>query len=274
MIIGISGKIGSGKDTVAEIIQYLLFRANKHEVGLDNSFEEFREIINKEWSKEEIIIETSFEIRKFADKLKDIVCMLIDCTREQLEDREFKEKELGEEWWYWYMKLDSGYKDIILDYLSTSKEELSNYEGLELIKPTPRFLLQQIGTNLFRNQLHPNIWVTSLFNDYKERFIEKGIGGFHDVRIPITKSIGFPKWIITDVRFPNEVKAIKKRDGITIRVNRDYILTGGPEDPKLQHPSEIALDNYKDWDYVIENDGTIEDLIEKVKEILIKEKLI
>ena len=44
MIIGINGKIGSGKDTVAEVIQYLLFCNNKHEVGLNNSFEEFRKI--------------------------------------------------------------------------------------------------------------------------------------------------------------------------------------------------------------------------------------
>ena len=62
MIIGISGKINSGKDTVGEIIHYLLFRANKHEIGLDNSFEEFRKIINKDWNKEDITKETSFVI--------------------------------------------------------------------------------------------------------------------------------------------------------------------------------------------------------------------
>ena len=41
---------------------------------------------------------SNYQIKKFADKLKDIACLLIGCTREQLEDREFKEKELGEEW--------------------------------------------------------------------------------------------------------------------------------------------------------------------------------
>ena len=30
----------------------------------------------------------------------------------------------------------------------------------------------------------------------------------------------YPNWIITDCRFPNEAKAIKDRDGISIRVNR------------------------------------------------------
>jgi hypothetical protein len=42
--------------------------------------------------------QSGFEIKKYADKLKDFVCILIGCTREQLEDQEFKEKELGEEW--------------------------------------------------------------------------------------------------------------------------------------------------------------------------------
>jgi hypothetical protein len=42
---------------------------------------------------------------------------------------------------------------------------------------------------------------------------------------------------------------------------------------KIEHESETALDNAK-FDYEIINDGTIEELIEKVKEILIKEKII
>lgn len=33
---------------------------------------------------------SEYKIKKFADKLKDIVCILIGCTREQLEDSKFK----------------------------------------------------------------------------------------------------------------------------------------------------------------------------------------
>ncbi len=95
MIIGISGKINSGKDTVAQIWQWLDSKS---------------ELPYIDWIKENIYNgydigglsmyqdEGSWKIKKFADKLKDIVCILIGCTREQLEDREFKEKELGEEW--------------------------------------------------------------------------------------------------------------------------------------------------------------------------------
>jgi len=42
----------------------------------------------------------------------------------------------------------------------------------------------------------------------------------------------------------------------------------------LEHKSETELDNYKDFDFVIDNDSDIPSLIEKVREILIKLELI
>jgi hypothetical protein len=113
-------------------------------------------------------------------------------------------------------------------------------------------------------------------------------------------------WVITDMRFPNELKVVKEH-GITIRVNRNkwkiedaqgqvrYFNTyndlydgmfnvWGDEHIKEfarntselkidEHESETALDRVK-FDYTIENDGSIKDLIKKIKEILIKEKII
>ena len=99
--------------------------------------------------------------------------------------------------------------------------------------------------------------------------------------------IKYPNWIITDVRFPNELQAIKDRDGIIIRVNRSIKIPneitetafGKNTSSKIvtinfnEHSSETALDN-TEFDYVIDNNSTIEELIKKVKEILIKEKII
>lgn len=167
--------------------------------------------------------------------MKDIICLLINCNREQLEDESFKSKELGEEWWY--------YKGEVGIYPYNTPYEAN--KKLPLIKYTPRKLLQKIGTDLFRNQLHPNTWVSSTFANY-----------LNDA------------WIITDVRFPNELQAIKDRNGIVIRVNRNNSLF-----KSVIHESETALDNYE-FDYIIDNNGTIEDLIIKVKEILIKENII
>ena len=195
----------------------------------------------------------NWEIKKFADKLKDIVCLLISCTRNQLEAREFKERELGEEWWYY-----KGRNNSLIPYNQTSKRSTE-----DLIKPTPRLLLQLIGTDLFRNQLHPNTWVNATMAEYQP------IAGTMDVR---RSRETFPNWIITDVRFPNEAQAIKDRNGINIRVERPNVLNN-QNNINLEHISEKSLDDYK-FNYYICNDSSIENLMAQIKNILIKEKLL
>jgi len=69
-IIGISGRIGSGKDTVGEIIKKLC---------LTNKGPEF-------------------EIKKFAGKLKTIASLLTGIPIEKWEDQEFKNLEMPEGW--------------------------------------------------------------------------------------------------------------------------------------------------------------------------------
>ena len=76
-------------------------------------------------------------------------------------------------------------------------------------------------------------------------------------------------WIITDSRFPNELAAVKKHNGIAIKVIRDSGNTIG-----TTHTSETALDNYTEWDYVIDNNGTLEELKTQVLSILEKESLL
>ena len=276
MLIAINGRKQSGKDTIGKIIQYL---TAKNEAILDINMPDRDYWINisfEDYFKYNMLVH-KWKIKKFADKLKDIICLLINCTREQLEDESFKSKELGEEWWYWYMELDRGYSPIILDYLTTTKKELKNYEGLELVKPTARFLLQFIGTNLFRNQLHPQIWVNSLMSAYKSKLSSN----YPVDDLDWEPRFIYPNWIITDMRFPNELEAVKKRGGITIRVNRPCNICGGsgyhkmscPVSKSGEHYSETAL-NKSEFDYVINNDSDIVSLIKKVKEILKKEKLI
>jgi hypothetical protein len=137
----------------------------------------------------------------------------------------------------------------------------------EIQKMTPRLLLQLLGTECGRNIIHPNIWINALFSEYVKKENIK-INSSVD-EIPV--KFNYPKWIITDCRFPNELQAVKDRGGITIRVNRKW-----KRDPIINtnnHPSETALDN-AEFDYVIDNSGGFESLIKEVKKILIKEKII
>jgi hypothetical protein len=275
-IIGISGRAQSGKDSVGRFIRILD----------DIHYPAISTITNHHW-----------ETRKFADKLKDIVCILIGCTREDLENEEFKEKELGEEWCKYkviYRTFDrlshNPYGEWFTEFYSSLEDAEKCTKGnleldessksIELIKMTPRKLLQLLGTECGRQIIHPDIWVNALMSEYTSplmlKFRRNGIK-------PTPKAIqeSYPNWIITDVRFPNEAKAIKDRGGIMIRVNRNNSM---PNSFQLKnrdhsivnatiHESETALDNYE-FDYVINNTGTEEKLKEKVKEILIKEKIL
>ncbi len=229
--------------------------------------------------------DSNWQIKKFADKLKDIVCLLIGCTREQLESQEFKSSPLGNEWIrYGYAdgfqhiyKGDVKITQMINKECSKEKYEEEyriNWQTAYKHEFTPRELMQLIGTDLFRDKLLNNIWVNALFADYKSHYTN-----FNDAYKNNNNHV-YPNWIITDVRFPNELEAIKKRNGIVIRVNRDFEQERkdkGIHIPKelltKEHESETALDN-AEFDYIIDNNSDIPHLIEEIRKMLIHFKII
>jgi hypothetical protein len=261
MIISISGKIGSGKDTVGRIIQYL-----------ENPIITTADIVKALKDKNRSYKSTSFEIKKWAGKLKDITCILLNCTREDLEDSDFKNKELEEEWWYYTNSIE------MFSFLNNQKELDHEYY---LVKLTPRLLLQLLGTDCGRNIIHPNIWVNALMSEYKGWFDEQGVVIDNNTG----RKMKYPNWIITDTRFPNELKAVQSKGGLNIRVKRpkpliktgnkttDDVLNHTKNYGIVEHESETALDQ-AEFDYVIYNTGTIQDLLKEIKEILTQEKII
>lgn len=240
MIIGITGKMGSGKDTVGKIIQYLIYM-NKEVKNRYYPYDVFIEQLNTV----KLDDVSNWQIVKFADALKDIVCILTSCTREQLEDTDFKNSHLPDEW----------------------KQDINSNETM-----TYRELLQKLGTDLLRNQLHEDTWLNALFSKYKPNICSGVTHCALASKFEISCNLcpEYPNWIITDCRFPNETNAVKRRGGIVIRVNRENTTGQGKLNP---HTSETALDN-AEFDYTIDNYDTIEELIEKVKKILIKEHII
>lgn len=282
MIIGISGKIGSGKDTVGQIIQYLVsINKDRPSGGI--------------WTFDSYINTSNWEIKKFAGKLKEVVSLLTGYSLEDLEKQKIKDTILGEEWWYYKIPNQDG------SYSIRSIKDGGNYakDNYKVFKPTIRDLLQIIGTDLMRNQLHSNVWVNALLSDYhpvtKFRWA-KSIGDLHYGNgsttfcgkpmlgnnyasyliegerniCPDCYNKSLPNWIITDVRFENEAQAILDKSGILIRISKPASLMTNKE----LHESEIALDNYKGFKYHIQNDGSIEDLIKSVRQILLSEKIL
>ena len=155
MIIGVNGYALSGKDTVGQLIQQL-------------------------------DPDGSWEIKKFAGKLKTIASILTNIPVENFEDQQFKKLELDPMW------SDHG------------------------IPMTVRDFLQKLGTDGLRNGLHPNTWVNALMADY---VAEK----LCDCKKECRCIFKYPNWIITDCRFPNEAYAIKNAGGIIIRIDRPGI---------------------------------------------------
>ena len=240
MIIGISGKKQAGKDTVGKIIQYLDVRYGGNgnvPIGFNLDTIDSRVI--------EATGHTKWHVKKFAGKLKEIVSILTGISLEDLEKESVKNQILPEHWWYWVI-IRTSKRIAYIGNEDFYKVDIS----CALIKPTIREILQEVGTDALRNIVHPDIWVNSLFTEYRK---EKN-------------------WIITDVRFPNEAYAVVEKGGFLIRINRPGYGTSMSALAN-DHESEIALDAY-DFDIVISNDGTITDLIGKVKEILIRQGIL
>lgn len=289
MIISISGYAGSGKDTVGKIIQYL----NMYNSNPTQSYDSWLKWYNK-FSAIETESIIRWQIKKWATALRKVAAILLGMDEAFLYTDEFKNMVLPECWWY-YQQLKRSPNDVfaperMIPYLSLNKEQadlLVSNSNVRLNKMTGREFLQKLGTDAIRNGLHENTWVNALMSEYKD-----GNNPFNfkkDENSPHPLEEVWPNWIITDTRFPNELAAVKERGGITIRVNRDIPcnickLTKAERRGSLckeitcpnglpnrgLHPSETSLDHITDWDYVIQNNGTIEKLVEKLKPIIIK----
>lgn len=147
--------------------------------------------------------------------------------------------------------------DILnLQYSSYIKEyakKISNWDGSEETKP--RELLQQLGTNIIRDKIDEAFFVKKLVDDIK------------------VYSFFFDVLTISDARFKIEVDIPRDNfQNVTIiRVNRPNFDNGLTEEQQL-HRTETDLDDYENYDYIIENDGSLDDLKEKVIEILNQEE--
>lgn len=132
---------------------------------------------------------------------------------------------------------------------------------------TPRWVLQYWGTEVCRIGFHDDIWIASLENKLRK-----------------TKD----DIVISDVRFPNEIKAIQDAGGLVIRIKRgedpvwfaDAIdFNRGPERnlrwalsrDKLEkanvHASEYSWAGSV-FDYEVSNNGTIDELFQQLEKII------
>lgn len=183
-----------------------------------------------------------FRRESFANTLKDAVSNVFGWDRTLLEGRTKQAREWREqadEWW-------------------------SNRLGKTI---TPRWVLQNWGTDVLRTHFHDDIWIASLEN--KMRKTADNI-------------------VISDVRFPNEITAIHNAGGIVVRVKRGddpewykaaVSVNAGPvANPTWSlskshlerlniHASETAWVGGK-IDHTVFNNSSIDDLFDQLENLL------
>ena len=115
----------------------------------------------------------------------------------------------------------------------------------------PRDLFNKLGTEIIRNKIDPNFHINRLVEDIEV------LSYFYDT------------FIVSDVRFPIEIEKVKEKynNVVTIKVQRD---SNELTESQKKEVSETALDNYTDYDYFIDNNGTLEELESKAKALLKK----
>lgn len=180
-----------------------------------------------------------FRRESFANTLKDAVSAVFGWDRTMLEGRTKQAREWREQvdaWWA---------------------------ERLGIPHLTPRWILQNWGTEVCRKNFHDDIWIASLENKLRAS----------------TDDI-----VISDCRFPNEIAAIKKAGGRVVRVvrgaepewyqlavsrnrgpngNSSWALSGRKLEQLGIHASETAWVGTR-FDAVLDNNGTLEDLYQQV----------
>lgn len=188
MIIGISGKIGSGKDEVARRLCAI-------------------------WG---------FKVLRLADALREELLERVPRTLAALHALEQRN--------LWPVDRCACIAEIGAPTLACLRDMIYNRKPLGV-----RELLQEWGTDLRRRE-DSEYWCKR----WRERVAN------------LTGHV-----VVPDVRFQNEVQAVRDQGGLLWRVERPGTALG-------EHESERLLDGWSDWDAVIQNDGTLADLYAQV----------
>lgn len=111
---------------------------------------------------------------------------------------------------------------------------------------TPRQILQVAGTNALRTHHRQDIWVMAT----KKKII-----------VDPNRN-----WVISDARFINEADMVKSLSGYAVRIDANFpgqqhIKTG-------EHISEVEMLDYTNWDWVLQNNSTLEQFYDNIDDMM------
>ena len=143
------------------------------------------------------------------------------------------------------------------------REQVDPWWANRLGKPqlTPRWILQYWGTEVCRVGFHDDMWIASLENKLRK---------------------SSDHVVISDCRFPNEIKSIKEAGGRVIWVQRGELPSWHIMAAKANHGDIVAKEKLKhlgvhasetawvgtDFDCIIDNNGSIDNLYQQLKSLV------
>lgn len=114
-------------------------------------------------------------------------------------------------------------------YMLSGKTHAQAWQALKAETPEARRLLQETG-RIARDLFGPAVWLTALEEQVEES--------------------GHPRFVLTDVRFPDEIGFVRGWFGPVFKIER-------PGHPPLEHETDLALADYTGWDAILLNDDTV-----------------
>ena len=154
-------------------------------------------------------------------------------------------------------------KEACIDIFGFTEEQVYGDDLKEVVDEywgySPREVLQKVGTELFREAISQEHVLPDIGKNIWVRTIERKI-------LNLAKQ-GHRRFVITDVRFPNELAFLKESQftAYSIKVIRQAVMD--ETDPTKLHASEAAIDSFE-CDFDINNDSTIEELYTAIDQIV------
>lgn len=224
-IIGIAGELGSGKDTLASMINYIV------SVGIANAG--YADYVT---NRTKYDLTNADRITHFADPMKDCLSIMYNIPRPAFDDRVKKDVE----WWSLkerifvterdavsskYVKINM--PDLQLTSLSTVLDILANMNTNKIPLIRLRTLMQYFGTEIGRDMMGLNLWVDATMGKA--------------AHIAETRRI----CLIPDMRFINEHQGVTGNFlyGGDIYIHRDQgnLVTHGSEN--IDFKCKYTVDN-------------------------------
>lgn len=248
-ILGICGKAGSGKDTSAEYLK------SRHK----------------------------YCTISFADPLKQFAMAVFDFSVHSLwgpspvrsvRDKRYKSYSPADPYWRKATERYHEYAPVWLGEVAGSKTKvakllpaldawfhwLGTHHGDSI---SPRVVLQTLGTEFGRTSIGPQVWCNLALQTSKAILAGVDAAGNYidyshsDGTFILDRPNSYRGVVIADVRFPNELQAIRKVGGSVVKIVRESNIYG-----QSNHESETAMDtaSMSDFGMIIHNNASIDSL--------------